>query len=101
MFSSISSFFGRGSQPAAAQQDDPVQLKVSRIITYPIKSCAGIELQQSQYSIEGLTYDRKWMVIDAHTKRFITARTHPKASPRNIAQTMILTVELGRNSFFS
>ncbi|MEO6354000.1 MAG: MOSC N-terminal beta barrel domain-containing protein [Oxalobacteraceae bacterium] len=47
---------------------------------YPIKSCAGIALQQATLTPAGLMhdliYDREWMVVDAHGN-FMTQREHP------------------------
>ncbi|MBQ0132066.1 MAG: MOSC N-terminal beta barrel domain-containing protein [Comamonas sp.] len=43
---------------------------------FPIKSCAGIALQQSRLLATGLEWDRAWMVVDAHGQ-FITQRSAP------------------------
>ena len=53
-------------------------ITVSKIIVYPIKSCAGIQVLNSGYGIGGLEYDRRWMVIDEHSHAMITAKTQPK-----------------------
>ena len=46
---------------------------IAALWIYPIKSCAGIALQQSRLLATGLEWDRAWMVVDAQG-RFITQR---------------------------
>ncbi|GAA5863312.1 hypothetical protein JCM3774_000854, partial [Rhodotorula dairenensis] len=62
----------RGTQ-AEAQQP-----KVQQLWVFPIKSCRGTKVDQSPYTAEGLEYDRQWMIVDAETHKFLTARTLPK-----------------------
>ena len=54
---------------------------LSDIILYPIKSCAGIHLQEAVLTHSGLmsehVFDREWMVVDAQG-RFLTQREHPR-----------------------
>ena len=38
---------------------------VARLFIYPVKSCAGIEVQQALLTETGLQWDRAWMVVDA------------------------------------
>lgn len=40
------------------------QLNVSGLSIYPVKSCAGIALRASRVEAFGLSYDRRWMVVD-------------------------------------
>lgn len=40
------------------------QIKVSGLSIYPVKSCAGIALSSSKVEAFGLSYDRRWMVVD-------------------------------------
>lgn len=42
-----------------------VQATVSRLFVYPVKSCAGIQVQQAVLRDTGLEWDRAWMVVDA------------------------------------
>ncbi|APW44054.1 MOSC domain-containing protein [Rhodoferax saidenbachensis] len=42
-----------------------VQATVSRLFIYPVKSCAGIQVQQAVLQGTGLEWDRAWMVVDA------------------------------------
>ncbi|KAB8041998.1 MOSC domain-containing protein [Janthinobacterium aquaticum] len=66
------------------------------ITLYPIKSCAGIALQEAVLTRDGLmseqVYDREWMVVDANG-RFLTQREHPRMAlivPRIKASTLEL-----------
>ena len=53
---------------------------LNELTLYPIKSCAGIALQEATVSGTGLAsgkiHDREWMVVDAQGQ-FVTQRTHP------------------------
>lgn len=50
---------------------------LNSIFVYPIKSLAGIPLNQSVVTKTGLEYDRKWMLVDAH-QQFLSQRSLPK-----------------------
>jgi uncharacterized protein YcbX len=41
-------------------------IKINHLVTYPIKSCKGIPLQNSMVSKRGLNYDRQWTIIDTN-----------------------------------
>ncbi|GAA5920387.1 hypothetical protein JCM6882_009091, partial [Rhodosporidiobolus microsporus] len=56
----------------------PAQITVMELWVYPIKSCRGTSVQESAYGEEGLEYDRQWMLVEADTHKFLTARTVPK-----------------------
>ncbi|KAK1221552.1 hypothetical protein PQX77_015671 [Marasmius sp. AFHP31] len=53
-------------------------VKVSKILIHPIKSCRGTSIESSRYTPEGLEYDRIWCIIDASTNATLTAREVPK-----------------------
>jgi uncharacterized protein len=44
---------------------------------YPVKSCAGIAVEQALLIETGFEFDRAWMVIDAHGE-FVTQREQPR-----------------------
>ncbi len=46
------------------------------IFIYPIKSLAGIAVNQSTVTKTGLKYDRKWMIVDKQ-KQFLSQRSLP------------------------
>ncbi|WP_120971460.1 MOSC N-terminal beta barrel domain-containing protein [Comamonas sp. lk] len=54
-----------------------VQGQIAQLWIYPVKSCAGIAVQQAQLSRHGLQWDRHWMVVDEQGE-FLTQRTHPR-----------------------
>jgi len=54
-----------------------LQARVSRLFVYPIKSCAGVELQESLLIETGLEFDRAWMVVDEEGE-FISQREMPR-----------------------
>ncbi|GAA6021019.1 hypothetical protein JCM10207_003890 [Rhodosporidiobolus poonsookiae] len=54
------------------------QPTVQELWVYPIKSCRGTQVNESPYTEEGLEYDRQWMIVEADTHKFLTARTIPK-----------------------
>lgn len=53
-----------------------VGLSVSEINIYPIKSTAGIPLEQARVTAKGLALDRRWMLVDPQGKA-ITGREYP------------------------
>ncbi|KAI0640288.1 MOSC N-terminal beta barrel domain-containing protein [Trametes polyzona] len=57
---------------------DVQDVRVSKILVHPIKSCRGTSVQEAKYTPEGLEYDRKWCIIDANSHAIITAREVPK-----------------------
>lgn len=52
-------------------------MHISSITVYPIKGCAGIDLNHVQLDPRGLENDRKWVVVD-ESNRFISQRSHPE-----------------------
>ncbi len=53
------------------------EVKVTGLIIYPVKSLAGIELQESDVNNMGLKYDRRWMLV-SHEGKFLSQRTLPQ-----------------------
>ncbi len=51
--------------------------RLSQIYIYPVKSCAGIRLEEAAIQLRGLQYDRRFMVVDAAAE-FLTQRDTPK-----------------------
>jgi uncharacterized protein YcbX len=50
---------------------------IARLFVYPVKSCAGVELQDSVLTETGLDLDRAWMVVDANGV-FVSQRALPR-----------------------
>lgn len=59
--------------------DSDLSGTIARLFVYPVKSCAGIEVQQALLTDTGLDLDRAWMVVDAEGM-FVTQRTLPRMS---------------------
>ena len=69
---------------------------IAELTLYPIKSCAGIALQEATLTEQGLmsqqVYDREWMVVDGEGRQ-LTQREHPRMAlitPRLKADTLEL-----------
>jgi len=69
---------------------------IAELTLYPIKSCAGIALQEATLTEQGLMtqqiYDREWMVVDGEGRQ-LTQREHPRMAlitPRLKADTLEL-----------
>ena len=54
-----------------------VRATISRLFVYPVKSCAGIEVQEAVLTETGLDLDRAWMVVD-EAGEFVTQREQPR-----------------------
>lgn len=53
-------------------------MRLSALYRFPLKSAIGESLQQAQVDVLGLTGDRRWMVVDAESGRFLTQRLLPQ-----------------------
>lgn len=65
---------------SSAAAGGPADWEVSELWVYPIKSCAGIPLQEAAFDAHGFELDRRWMLVDAGsstTGLFITQRVYP------------------------
>jgi uncharacterized protein len=51
--------------------------KILELFVYPIKSCAGVRMDEVSIVPTGFEFDRNWMVVDA-SGGFVTQREHPK-----------------------
>lgn len=49
---------------------------ISQLFIYPVKSCAGIEVNAATLQQTGLEMDREWMIVDQHGQ-FLTQRQCP------------------------
>jgi uncharacterized protein YcbX len=46
---------------------------IVQLYVYPVKSCAGVAVQEAYLTETGLDLDRAWMVVDEHNA-FLTQR---------------------------
>lgn len=53
------------------------QARVARLFVYPVKSCAGVAVDEVLLIETGLEFDRAWMVVD-EAGRFVTQRELPR-----------------------
>ena len=67
----------RGAVVGASSIPSPDWPRVTSLITYPIKSCAGIALRDAAVTVRGLELDRDFMVID-DAASFVSQRTVPE-----------------------
>jgi uncharacterized protein YcbX len=54
-----------------------ITARIARLFVYPVKSCAGVELQEAELTETGLDLDRAWMVVDEQGA-FVTQRELPR-----------------------
>jgi uncharacterized protein len=57
--------------------DFDLHATISHLYVYPIKSCAGIALDETILTETGLEFDRAWMVVDEHGE-FVSQRELPR-----------------------
>ncbi len=51
-------------------------IHLAALFIYPVKSCRGISLDEAEFSPDGLTHDREFLVVDGDN-RFQTQRASP------------------------
>ena len=56
---------------------DPDCLTVAGLTLHPVKSCAGLVVEEAQLIETGFEYDREWMVVDDEGC-FLSQRQHPR-----------------------
>jgi len=54
-----------------------VTARIARLFVYPVKSCAGVEVQEAVLTESGLDLDRAWMVVDSDGE-FVSQRELPR-----------------------
>ncbi len=54
-----------------------VTVTLSALYVHPVKSCAGVAVNEALVIETGLEFDRAWMVVDTHN-RFVTQRELPR-----------------------
>jgi uncharacterized protein YcbX len=54
-----------------------LQVRLAALNVYPIKSCAGVPLDEALLIETGIEFDRAWMAVDA-AGRFVTQRELPR-----------------------
>eukprot|EP01001_Neometanema_parovale_P006545 NODE_289_length_2743_cov_67.652672_g273_i0.p1 GENE.NODE_289_length_2743_cov_67.652672_g273_i0~~NODE_289_length_2743_cov_67.652672_g273_i0.p1 ORF type:complete len:854 (-),score=131.14 NODE_289_length_2743_cov_67.652672_g273_i0:108-2669(-) len=54
------------------------KLRLSALMVYPVKSCAGLALKEALVTPRGLQHDREWAIIDPRTGHAIVQKMHPR-----------------------
>lgn len=58
-------------------KDPDVTTRIARLFIYPVKSCAGVEVNEALVTETGLDLDRAWMVVDEDGE-FVSQRELPR-----------------------
>lgn len=76
----------------AAAPDAPSDLaaRIAGLFVYPVKSCAGVRVEQALLLDTGLEFDRAWMVVDGDGN-FLTQRELPRMA---LIQPQLKTFEM-------
>ena len=76
----------------AAAPDGPCDLaaRIAGLFVYPVKSCAGVRVEQALLLDTGLEFDRAWMVVDGDGN-FLTQRELPRMA---LVQPQLKTFEM-------
>ena len=62
---------------SSPQKMETLSARITRLMVYPIKSCAGVDLRQAVLTPTGLEFDRAWMVVD-ESGEFLSQRELPR-----------------------
>ncbi len=52
-------------------------LSIQSLFCYPVKSCAPVSISSGLLTASGFINDRRWMVVESATGKFISQRNHP------------------------
>lgn len=63
-----------GSHASDHSKFDMSNIRVTKILIHPIKSCKGTSVPEAKYTLEGLDNDRRWCIIRAGDNAVVTAR---------------------------
>jgi uncharacterized protein YcbX len=72
------------------QADPDITATIAALMTYPVKSCAGVAVDEAVLTEAGLDLDRAWMVVDARGE-FVSQRECPRMA---LIQPRIKTFEV-------
>ena len=81
------------AQAHALSQHSPAEFeaRIAALSVFPVKSCAGISVQQALLTPTGLAHDRAWMVVDADGE-MLTQRELPRMA---LIQPELIASEAG------
>lgn len=52
--------------------------RIQSLHVYPVKSCRGNDINRMEFDLFGPIGDRRWMVIEASSRKFLSQRSHPE-----------------------
>ena len=55
-----------------------MNISVSELNVYPVKSCAGIPLWKAELDQRGIKHDREFMIVEAQNGKYVTQRQKPR-----------------------
>ena len=64
---------------------------ISQLYTYPLKSCAGISVNELVFDEKGPLLDRRWMLVERNSGVFLSQRTVPEMA---LIQTRLVNGEV-------
>ncbi|OOG37346.1 MOSC domain-containing protein [Polaromonas sp. A23] len=67
----------KSSEQNSAVPAPDIEAVITGLWVYPVKSCAGVQLNEVVLTETGLEFDRAWMVVDEHGV-FLTQRELPR-----------------------
>ena len=59
-------------------------IQITGLFIYPIKSCRGISLSETELGVRGFLHDREFLVVD-EADMFLTQRNAPELATVRIA----------------
>ena len=75
---------------AAPDAPSDLAARIAALFVYPVKSCAGVRVEQALLLDTGLEFDRAWMVVDGDGN-FLTQRELPRMA---LIQPQLKTFEM-------
>jgi uncharacterized protein YcbX len=69
---------------SASDSASNMEIRVSSLLIYPVKSCRAIALEESALETRGLRHDRRWMIVD-EVGKFMTQREEPRLALIDVA----------------
>lgn len=94
-----------GSTAPDHSKFDTSNIRVTKILIHPIKSCKGTSVPEANYTLEGFDNDRKWCIIKTHNNAVVTARDvakmvliHPRIIPASSSEAGRLEVSFPKES---
>lgn len=72
--------------------------RIAALRFYPVKGCGAIPLDRAEIGPMGIRHDRRWMLVDADSNRFLSQRVLPRLATLQTgitADSLLLTIPDG------